>query len=96
MRLKYGLLCAFAPLLLAAAPAQTTDIILTGGSILTMAGDQPEFVEAILLRNGKIAALGTLATVKKAAAKKAELLDLIGRTVLPGFIDEHGHMGYVG
>jgi predicted amidohydrolase YtcJ len=65
MRLKYGLLCAFAPLLLATAPAQTTDIILTGGSILTMAGDQPEFVEAILLRNGKIAALGSLATVKK-------------------------------
>ena len=96
MRLKYGLLCAFAPLLLAAAPAQTNDIILTGGSILTMAGDQPEFVEAILLRNGKIAALGSLATVKKAAAKKVELVDLNGHTVLPGFIDAHGHMGYVG
>lgn len=96
MRLKYGLLCALVPLLLAAAPPKTTDIIITGGSIVTMAGDQPEMVEAILLRDGKIAALGSVASVNNAAHKKAELVDLKGRTVLPGFIDAHGHMGYVG
>jgi predicted amidohydrolase YtcJ len=90
------LLLLLAPLLVAAAPLKPQDRILTGGPIVTMAGDQASTVEAILIRNGKIAAAGPLAVVKKRAGGKPEMIDLKGRTLLPGFIDAHGHMGYVG
>jgi predicted amidohydrolase YtcJ len=96
MKLNRRYLLALAPLLLAATPPKAADMIMSGGAIITMAGDQPVTVEAILVRDGKIAASGKLAEVKKTARGKAEMLDLKGRTLLPGFIDAHGHMGYVG
>jgi predicted amidohydrolase YtcJ len=96
MKLNRNYLLALAPLLLAATSPKASDMIMSGGSIITMAGDQPVTVEAILVRNGKIAATGSLADVKKLSRGKAEMLNLKGRTLLPGFIDAHGHMGYVG
>lgn len=87
---------ALAPLLLAAAPLVGADMIIAGGPIITMAGDQPDHVESVLIRDGRIAAAGTLAEMKKAAKGKPETVDLKGRTMLPGFIDAHGHMAYVG
>jgi predicted amidohydrolase YtcJ len=94
MQLKITAL--FAPLLLAAAPAPSQDIIIMGGPIITMAGEKAETVEALLVRDGKIAATGPFASVKKSARGGAKNLDLRGQTLLPGFIDAHGHLGYVG
>jgi predicted amidohydrolase YtcJ len=88
-------LFALAPFLVAAGAPQR-DIIVTGGPILTMAGDQPVTVEAILIRGGKIASTGPLPEIKKLARGKPQLIDIKGQTLLPGFIDAHGHMGYVG
>jgi predicted amidohydrolase YtcJ len=82
-----------APLLIAAKPAPQE--IYHGGVIITMAGDAPETVEAVLVADGKIAAIGVLSDLQK-RAKKAKLVDLKGRTMLPGFIDAHGHVSYVG
>ncbi len=96
MKMRRHTLLLLAPLLLAATPPKAPDIILTGGTIVTMAGDEAATVEAILVRAGRIAATGSLATVKKAARGKPETVDLKGRTLLPGFIDAHGHMGFVG
>lgn len=70
--------------------------IWSGGPIITMAGDAPETIEALAVRDGKIIAVGPLATVRKTAGKKADSVDLKGRTLLPGFIDAHGHVGSVG
>ena len=96
MKMRRHYLLLLAPLLLAATPPKAPDTILTGGSIITMAGDEAASVEAILVREGRIAATGSLAEVKKATRGKAETVDLKGRTLLPGFIDAHGHMGFVG
>jgi predicted amidohydrolase YtcJ len=82
-----------APLLIAAKPLPSE--IYHGGPIITMAGDKAEMVEAVLVADGKIAATGTLAELQK-RAKKAKRIDLEGRTMLPGFIDAHGHVSYVG
>jgi len=71
-------------------------IIYRGGPIITMAGDEPETVEAIAVDDGKIIAVGTEATVSEKAGKKAKQVDLSGRTMLPGFIDAHGHISAVG
>lgn len=78
-----------------AAPAERATI-WSGGTIITMAGDAAETVEALAVRDGKIIAAGKLADVRKVAGKKAEAVDLKGKTLLPGFIDAHGHVSSVG
>jgi len=48
---------------------------------------------AVLVRDGKIAAVGPWAQVeRRAEAKSAEKLDVGGRVVLPGFVDSHTHL----
>lgn len=64
--------------------------IYFNGSILTMEADQPDYVEAVAVQNGKIAFVGSK-DAAMAAVKGARLIDLQGRTLLPGFIDLWGH-----
>jgi len=48
--------------------------------------------EAIAEEGGKIVAVGSKADVMKLKGPKTEVIDLKGRTLLPGFVDAHGHM----
>jgi predicted amidohydrolase YtcJ len=66
--------------------------VYSGGDILTMAGAEPAYAEAVAVRDGKILAVGTRAEVAKAAGAGAAQVDLAGRTLLPGFIDGHSHL----
>lgn len=61
-----------------------------GGTILPMTGPEDR-LEALLVRDGKIAATGTLAELE-AAAPRAKRVDLGGKTLLPAFIDAHSHI----
>ncbi len=72
--------------------AEAQDLIFSGGPIVTMAGNGPEQVEAVLVRNGRIIATGRYETVKRQAGRHARGVDLKGRAMLPGFIDAHGHV----
>lgn len=92
---RLTILLAFGATAAHAAPAERATV-WSGGPIITMAGDTAESAEAIAVRDGKIIAVGSLASVRKAAGKKAVSVDLKGRTLLPGFIDAHGHVGSVG
>jgi predicted amidohydrolase YtcJ len=65
------------------------------GDIITMEGDSPEYVEALVERDGKIAFLGTKAEALSAAGEGARMVDLMGQTLTPGFVDAHGHMIYM-
>jgi predicted amidohydrolase YtcJ len=78
---------------LAEAPA---DAIYTGGDIITMRGPQPETVEAIAVRDGTIVFVGPLAEARAQAGPATKTIDLAGKTLLPGFIDTHGHFVYFG
>ena len=60
------------------------------GSILTMEGNAPQYVEAVAVKDGIIAFVGDHAAAL-AALPSAEEVDLAGRTMLPGFIDSWGH-----
>lgn len=73
-----------------AAPDQA-DTIYLGGKIITVNDLQPE-AEAVAVRNGKIVAVGYRDEVMKFRGKKTRLVDLAGKTMLPGFIDPHGHV----
>lgn len=72
------------------------DTIYTGGDILTMEGDQPRYVEALAVKNGRIVYVGTLTGVDTLRGDATRQVDLQGRTLLPGFIDAHGHAWMTG
>lgn len=63
------------------------------GDILTMNDAQPT-AEAMLVGDGKIIAVGSYEEVEKKAAVGTELVDLGGKTLLPGFIDGHSHFSF--
>ena len=65
--------------------------IFHGGTILTVDKNFSE-VEAIAIQDGKIIATGELASLKKEFGKNAEMIDLKGHIMLPGFIDPHAHV----
>ncbi|NBR30558.1 MAG: hypothetical protein EBT84_00040 [Sphingomonadaceae bacterium] len=62
-----------------------------GGPILTMAGDRPNMVDAVVERDGKIVYAGKVAQARKIAGTAAKEQNLGGATLLPGFVDAHSH-----
>tara|TARA_B100001059_G_C17799329_1_gene565145 strand:- start:136 stop:1869 length:1734 start_codon:yes stop_codon:yes gene_type:complete len=70
-------------------------IIYYNGDIITMESDEPTYAEAIVEENGIIVFVGN----KDEALEnynKANLVDLQGKTMLPAFLDGHGHFYNVG
>ena len=63
-----------------------------GGTILTMDKTCPS-AEAMLTENGKILAVGSYQALEQ---RDAKLVDLKGKTLMPGFVDGHSHMGMMG
>jgi hypothetical protein len=64
------------------------DVVFLGGDIVTMA--EPSVVEAMWIKDGRIEQLGRADEVR-AAAGSAEVVDLEGATLMPGFIEPHTH-----
>ncbi|GAB7093233.1 amidohydrolase [Halolamina litorea] len=69
-----------------------SELLLRGGTVHTL-DDERTVTDAVLFRDGRVAALGDDAGD---AAGDAETIDLDGRTVLPGFNDAHTHVFSVG
>jgi predicted amidohydrolase YtcJ len=71
-------------------------LLLLNGAIYTMDAQRPRAqAVAIDQRSGYITAVGDNAEVRAAGGAGAEIVDLRGRVVLPGFIDAHVHLlGY--
>jgi len=72
------------------ASAQTADTVLFNGKILTVDKDF-SVQQALAIGHGQVLASGTTAAMKKLASEKATLIDLGGRTVIPGLTDGHIH-----
>lgn len=73
------------------AIAQHADTIYHHGSIITMAGSAPVYVEAIAVKDGRIAFVGSKDEALKMQGESTKLVDLGGKTMLPGFLDAHSH-----
>ena len=69
---------------------QHADLILHHGNIATM-DEHQSFVEAVAIRDGKILAVGSNRQIRSLANDETQVIDLMGRTVLPGLIDGHLH-----
>jgi hypothetical protein len=74
----------------ASALAQPADTVLVNGRIRTLAL-KSSVVEALAIRDGRIVALGNFARVKPLIARSTRVIDLHGRTAIPGLIDSHMH-----
>src|SRR4026207_1809290 len=70
--------------------AQSPDTVLVNGKILTV-DDRFSVREALSIQGGRIQALGTTAEIRKPAGPRTRVIDLQGRTVIPGLIDSHLH-----
>ncbi len=73
-----------------APPARQVDLILTNGKIQTVDA-QNRFVSTVIVDGGRIVAAGDASLLGEYRADKT--LDLAGKTVLPGFVDNHQHPG---
>jgi len=78
-------------LLIAAPVFADSSAIYFNGDILTMEGDKPQYVEAVVVKDGKIAYVGNLQDALNSAGANPVMKDLKGQTLLPGFIDAWGH-----
>ena len=76
--------------LLIAAPACAADRLYVNGAIVTVDQRQPH-ANAMLVREERIAAIGERADIQAGATAQTQVVDLEGRTVIPGLIDSHIH-----
>jgi predicted amidohydrolase YtcJ len=73
------------------ANAQTPDLILVHGKILTVDA-KDSIAQAVAIREGKIVAVGSDQQILPLAGPKTQTIDLHGRTATPGLIDTHAHI----
>ena len=92
MRIRLSCVIAAAWLLAGAtyAAAQAADTILVNGKIVTVDA-QASVRSAMAIRGGRIAALGGDADIRRLAGPATRVIDVQGRTVIPGLIDSHMH-----
>lgn len=74
--------------------------IVHGGTIITMGQNQSpaDYPEAIWVKSGKIMRVGSLSDIQKAAKVSSpdfDVIDLKGKTLMPGFIEPHTHLPQV-
>jgi predicted amidohydrolase YtcJ len=74
----------------AAAQTQPADTILLNGKIVTV-DDRFTIAEALAIRGQRIVAVGSNAEIDKLKGPQTRTIELAGRTVIPGLIDNHSH-----
>ena len=66
------------------------DVILVNGKIVTV-DDRFTIAQAVAIKGQRVAAVGSNAEIRGRAANGTRVIDLQGRTVIPGLIDNHAH-----
>lgn len=71
-------------------PGLTADLVLRNGAIHTLDGSS-HIVSALAIRDGRIVARGSDSEMAALTGPKTEIVDLAGRTAIPGIVDSHCH-----
>jgi hypothetical protein len=71
------------------------DLVLINGKIVTMDPEE-SIAEAVAVKHGRLVKVGKTKDVKPLVGDETRVIDLGGRTVVPGLIDSHCHMMSVG
>jgi predicted amidohydrolase YtcJ len=74
-------------------PSTAADIVFHNGVVLTMNPSQPQ-EQAIAIKGGEILFVGSEADVSELVGSGTSVIDLQGKTIMPGFIDSHSHVFY--
>jgi predicted amidohydrolase YtcJ len=72
------------------AQAPSADTILINGKVITL-DDTSSIVQAVAIHDGRILAVGPNVDVRQRADAHTRIIDLGGRTVVPGLMDSHIH-----
>ena len=91
MRLAYVALATLA----ACSAAQPADRVFKNANVYTADSASPR-AEAVAVLGGRILFVGSNADVRKHEGSNTEVIDLAGKTLLPGFVDAHVHLSGVG
>lgn len=76
-------------------PAEPADLLVVNGNIYTANDAQPR-AQAVAVREGRIIFVGDNAGAEKFRTGTTRVIDLGGKTLLPGLNDAHMHLGGVG
>lgn len=87
--MRFRLALAFA-LLASPALAQSADLVLRGGHIITVDGGW-HIVEAVAIKDGRFLTVGNDAAIARHVGPSTQVIELAGKTVVPGLIDSHLH-----
>src|SRR4051794_2240833 len=71
--------------------ASVASMVLSGGKIITL-DDAVTLAQAVAIREDRILAVGSDAAMKPHVGPGTRVVDLRGKTVMPGLIDGHAHM----
>jgi len=73
-------------------PTRAQDVIFVNGKIVTL-NDRSDVVQALAVANGRITAVGSNDEIRRLAGPRTRVVDLGGKTTIPGFYDNHVHGG---
>jgi predicted amidohydrolase YtcJ len=88
IQLLSALFVAFA--LATSALAQPADLVLRGGRVITVDKDW-RIAQAVAIKDGRFLAVGDDAAIAGQIGPSTQVIELAGRTVVPGLIDSHLH-----
>ena len=90
--LRALLLVALVAAMVLPATAQQVpaDIVLLNGKVVTV-DDRFNVAQALAVRDKRVLAVSTTADIDKLKGPRTRVIDLAGRTVIPGLIDNHAH-----
>ena len=86
-----GVLFAITGAAIVRAQQAAPDLILTNGKIITV-DDRFTIAQAVAVRGDRIVAVGTTQEIGRLAGASTRRIDLRGRSVVPGLIDNHAHI----
>ena len=95
MRLFLIVASIYAPAIIQATQCIDADLILHRGNIYTGQTDQ-SFIGSIASKGAKITYVGKVLSDAEIACSDAEVINLNGKYVFPGFTDAHGHLKGIG
>lgn len=81
--------------LISCSGKKPADLVITGGTIYTLDDAQP-IVEAVVVNADTIVFAGTAKAAEEWVGDNTNVIDLAGKTMIPGFIEGHGHFMGVG
>jgi predicted amidohydrolase YtcJ len=90
MKLSFRTAIAVIAAVLSPAAWAAADTLLVNGKIVTV-DDRFTIAQAVAIKDGRIVAVGKTAEITKLADAGTKTIDLKGKTVIPGLIDNHAH-----